>query len=80
MSDNVKTKGYKTTEFWALVGTTAVALVNQSGVFKFTIPADVIQNVFNAAMAYIGSRSIYKAAAAFAAGKIQPVKNEDLNQ
>lgn len=80
MNDKITTKGYKTTEFWALVGSTAIALINQSGAFHFNIPADLIQNIFNAAIAYAGSRSVYKAAAAFAAGKIQPVKSEDLNQ
>ena len=74
-----KKTGYKTSEFWVTVATTVLALANQSGVFHYTIPVDTIANVVHAAMAYVASRSVVKAAAAYAAGSTQAPKSSDFN-
>lgn len=73
MADPAK-PGYKTSEFQLVALTSIVALLNQSGLLHFQIPVETLQNVFNAVMAYVGSRSLLKAVAAY---KLGAVKTEE---
>lgn len=67
--------GWKTSEFWVTVAGTLLPLLNESGALGFRIPVEtVIQGIY-AIMAYVGSRSLLKAVAAYK----QPVDHKKLN-
>lgn len=69
-------KGWKTSEFWVTILTMIGTVVNQSGLLKFTLPVDQVQQVVAAAAAYVGSRSVLKAAVAYASAKVASAKIE----
>lgn len=55
------TKGYKTTEFWALTVTSIVGILNQSGAFGDTVlPAGELGILAGTVAAYIISRGLAK--------------------
>lgn len=72
--------GYQTSEFWLTAITGLIAIVNQSGALHFQIPVETVTQVVAVVGTYVGSRSVLKAVAAYAAVKTKPVDGKKLNQ
>lgn len=77
MAEQIKS-GWRSSEFQLVALTSLAALLNQSGLLHFQIPVDTLANMFHAVIAYIGSRSLIKAVAAYKLGaKVEDAKTNE---
>lgn len=55
-------KGYKTTEFWAMVATGLTVWLNQSGLIGIQLPVEAVVSLSGLVASYVFGRSIVKKA------------------